>query len=405
MINALRQKRIVLGISGGVAAYKGAELTRRIRERGARVRVVMTRAAYQFIGPLTLQALSGQPVRTDLFDVNAEAGMGHIELARWADAVIIAPASADVMGKLAHGLADDLLTTVCLATSAPLLIAPAMNQQMWLAAATQANVALLRQRGVEILGPASGEQACGEVGPGRMLEVDRLIEGLNARFVNDALAGLKVLVTAGPTREAIDPVRYLSNRSSGKMGYAIARASAEAGAAVTLISGPSNLTAHETVRCIAVTTAREMAEAVSRELDGTNIFIAAAAVTDYRSATVGEQKLKRGDEPLTLTLVPNPDILATVAAQARRPFTVGFAAETEQLAVNARAKLEKKGVDMIAANDVSLPAQGFESDDNNLSVFWPQGERILPCAPKEKLARQLVALIAERYHAHARHPA
>ncbi|HTT08403.1 MAG TPA: bifunctional phosphopantothenoylcysteine decarboxylase/phosphopantothenate--cysteine ligase CoaBC [Gammaproteobacteria bacterium] len=403
MINALLGKRIVLGISGGIAAYKGAELTRRLRESGAQVRVVMTRAACEFIGPLTLQALSGRPVCTDLLDVNAEAAMGHIEIARWADAVIIAPASADIVAKLAHGLADDLLSTVCLATAAPLLVAPAMNQQMWLAAATQANMDMLKKRSAGILGPADGEQACGEIGPGRMLEVRPLIEALNALFMNDALAGLKVLVTAGPTREAIDPVRYLSNRSSGKMGYAVARASAEAGAAVTLISGPSALAAPETVRCVAVTTAKEMARAVTEELTGTNIFIAAAAVADYRSATTGERKLKRGNKPLTLTLVPNPDILASVAGLPAPPFTVGFAAETEQLAVNARAKLERKGVDMIAANDVSRPDLGFESDDNSLSVYWRQGERRLPSAPKEKLARQLVALIAERYH--ARYPA
>jgi len=402
-MNALLGKRIVLGISGGIAAYKSAELTRRLRGRGAEVRVVMTRTAQEFIGPLTLQALSGHPVHADLFDAGAEAGMGHIQLARWADAVIIAPASADVLARLAHGLADDLLTTLCLATTAPLLAAPAMNQEMWLARATQANLLLLEQRGVQVLGPADGEQACGEVGPGRMLEVDELVEDLNAMFINDALAGLKVLVTAGPTREAIDPVRYLSNRSSGKMGYAMARASAEAGAAVTLVSGPTALAVPEAVKCVTVTTAGEMAQAVTRELSGTNIFIAAAAVADYHSAAVSGQKLKRGSEPLTLNLLPTPDILASVAALPEPPFTVGFAAETEQLASNARAKLEGKRVDMIAANDISQPDLGFESDDNSLSIYWRQGERQLPLAPKEKLARQLVALIAERYR--ACHPA
>lgn len=403
VMNTLLGKHIILGVSGGIAAYKSAELTRRLRERGALVRVVMTRAACEFIGPLTLQALSGQPVHTELFDVAAEAGMGHIQLARWTDAVIIAPASADMLAKLAHGRAGDLLTTLCLATTAPLLVAPAMNQQMWLAAATQANLALLKQRGVRMLGPADGDQACGETGPGRMLEAEALVEDLNALFMNGTLAGLKVLVTAGPTREAIDPVRYLSNRSSGKMGYAVARASAEAGAAVTLVSGPSALAVPETVKCVAVTSAEEMAQAVTRELAGTHIFIAAAAVADYRCATVAEHKLKRSGAPVTLNLVPNPDILATVAALPEPPFTVGFAAETEQLTANARAKLERKAVDMIAANDVSWHGLGFESDDNSLSVYWRQGARQLPQAPKEKLARQLVALIAERYR--ARHPA
>jgi phosphopantothenoylcysteine decarboxylase/phosphopantothenate--cysteine ligase len=402
-MNTLLGKRIVLGISGGIAAYKSAELVRLLRLCGAETRVVMTRAAREFIGPLTLQALSGQPVHTELFDPAAEAAMGHIQLARWADAIIIAPASADVLAKLAHGRADDLLTTLCLATTAPLLVAPAMNQQMWLAAATQANLALLKQRGVQILGPAEGEQACGEIGPGRMLEPAALTEGLNAVFTNGALAGLKVLVTAGPTREAIDPVRYLSNRSSGKMGYAVARASAEAGAAVTLVSGPTALVVPEAVKCVTVLTAEEMARATTQELAGTHIFIAAAAVADYRCATVAEHKLKRSGKPFTLNLIPNPDILATVAAQPAPPFTVGFAAETEDLVTNARAKLEKKAVDMIAANDVSQPGLGFERDHNSLSVFWRQGERQLPQAPKEKLARQLVALIAERYR--AQHPA
>lgn len=396
-MNTLNNKRIVLGVTGGIAAYKSAELVRRLREAGALVRVVMTRSAREFIGPLSFQALSGHPVHTELLDSQAEAAMGHIELARWADAIVVAPASANSLARLAYGMADDLLSTLCLASAAPLFVAPAMNQQMWQALATQENVFSLRRRGVQVLGPAAGSQACGEIGPGRMLEPLAIVEALNRSFCSGALAGLNVLVTAGPTREAIDPVRYISNRSSGRMGYAVAEASAEAGANVTLVSGPTGMQSPASVRRLDVVSAREMADAVHESLHGIDIFIAAAAVADYRCAEAASQKLKRSGEDLVLKLVPNPDILASVAAASRPPFTVGFAAETERLAAHARTKLQSKAIDMIAANQVGLADRGFDSDLNALQVFWAGGEAQLPLAPKSQLARRLVSLIAERY--------
>lgn len=396
-MNVLLYKRVLLGVSGGIAAYKSAEIVRRLCERGAQVRCVMTAAAREFLGPLTLQALSGNPVHTDLLDPAAEAAMGHIELARWADAVLVAPASADILARLAHGLADDLLATLCLATAAPLVVAPAMNRQMWLAAATQDNVRTLTRRGVVLLGPAEGEQACGEVGPGRMLAPQALVDGLARVFDTGLLAGHKVLVTAGPTREAVDPVRYLTNASSGKMGYAVARACAEAGAAVTLVSGPVALKAPDTVRRIDVVSAEEMRQAVAGALPGTDIFIAAAAVADYRCETQAAQKIKKSAAALTLKLTPTVDILAEVAGRPDAPFTVGFAAETEVLAEHARAKLAGKSLDMIAANRVDLPGIGFESEENALHVLWAGGEMELARSPKDRLARQLVNLIAERY--------
>jgi phosphopantothenoylcysteine decarboxylase/phosphopantothenate--cysteine ligase len=396
-MNTLTNKRIVLGVTGGIAAYKAAELVRRLGAAGAAVRVVMTRSAQEFAGPLTFQALSGNPVHTDLLDRQAEAAMGHIELARWADAIVLAPASANSLARLAHGLADDLLSTLCLASSAPLTVVPAMNQQMWQALATQENLAALRRRGVQILGPAAGSQACGEIGPGRMLEPDVIVAALSRNFSSGALAGLNVLVTAGPTREAIDPVRYISNRSSGRMGYAVAEASAEAGARVTLVSGPTQLDVPATVRRVDVVSAQQMADAVAQTLAGTDIFIAAAAVADFRCADIAPHKHKRSGVEWQLNLVPNPDILAGVAATAVPPFTVGFAAETQELAAHARAKLQAKAIDMIAANDVSAAGRGFDSDLNALQVFWRGGEAELPLAPKTRLARQLVSLIAERY--------
>jgi phosphopantothenoylcysteine decarboxylase/phosphopantothenate--cysteine ligase len=400
-IDSLTHKRVLLGVTGGIAAYKSAELVRRLRGRGAEVRCVMTRAACEFLGPATLQALSGAPVRTDLFDPAAEAAMSHIELARWADVVVVAPASADFLARLGHGFADDLLTTLCLATAAPLAVAPAMNRQMWAAAATAGNVRTLSERGVQILGPATGDQACGETGPGRMLEPGAIAEALAGMFQTGELAGCKVMVTAGPTREAIDPVRYLSNASSGKMGFAVARACMEAGAAVTLISGPVSLPVPAGVRCIDVVSARDMRAAVLRELPGTGIFIAAAAVADYR-CDAATAKIKKSDADWMLTLKPNPDILAEVAGGMDPPFTVGFAAETDNLLDHARTKLAGKRLSMIAANRVGLPGQGFDADDNALHVIWPQGEVELPRAPKGRLARQLVSLIAERFHAAGR---
>lgn len=396
-VNTLARKNILLGVSGGIAAYKAAEIVRQLRERGAAVQVVMTRAAQAFITPLTFQALSGRPVRTKLFDAAAEAAMGHIELARWADAVLIAPASADVIARVAHGQGDDLLTTICLATSAPLHVAPAMNRQMWLAAATRENCETLRRRGVNLLGPADGEQACGEVGPGRMLEPMAIVAALSAAFEGGRLAGRRVVVTAGPTREPIDPVRYISNRSSGRMGYALAQAFAEAGAQVTLISGPVVLTPPAGVEVIAVESAVDMADAVERTVDESDIFVAAAAVADYRTVDVAPQKIKKSGSDLTITLTQNPDIVARVASRSPRPFVVGFAAETDNVLVNARAKLERKQLDMIAANDVSDRSIGFDAEENALQVLWTGGEVTLARASKQKIARELVAVIAERY--------
>ncbi|MBI5462005.1 MAG: bifunctional phosphopantothenoylcysteine decarboxylase/phosphopantothenate--cysteine ligase CoaBC [Gammaproteobacteria bacterium] len=401
----LSNKRILLGVSGGIAAYKSAELVRRLREAGAEVRVVMTAGATRFITPLTLQALSGQPVRTELFDADAEAAMGHIELARWADAVLIAPASANTLARLAQGLADDLLSTLCLATHAPLLVAPAMNQAMWDNPATQANIVTLRERGVHICGPGIGSQACGETGPGRMLEPAELIAAVTALFQPGLLAGLRVLVTAGPTREAIDPVRFISNRSSGKMGYAVAEAAAEAGARVVLVSGPVALPSPARVECVSVETAAEMHAAVLARVGDCDIFIGTAAVADYRPHSPAEHKLKKQTSALRLELERTTDILTAVAAQHPAPFTVGFAAETERLAEHARAKRMAKSLDMIAANWVNVPGQGFEADDNALTLYWEGGACELPRASKSQLARALIAQVAARYKAKQRnHP-
>jgi len=388
--------RILLGVTGGIAAYKSAELVRRLRDRGAEVQVVMTAGARQFVTPLTFQALSGRPVRTDLWDDAAEAAMGHIELGRWADQVLIAPASADFLARLAHGLADDLLTTLCLASGAPLSVAPAMNRLMWANAATQANVALLRSRGVTVLGPAEGDQACGETGPGRMLEPAEILDVLAPRgAVNRALAGLKVLITAGPTRERIDPVRFITNRSSGKMGFAVAEAAREAGAEVVLVSGPVNVATPPGVRRVDVETAEQMMVAVDEHLAGTDIFIAAAAVSDYRPVQCASEKIKKTSDSLTLALSRTTDILATVAARAPRPFVVGFAAETQNVERNALAKLEGKRLDLIAANQVG-DNLAFDCEDNALTVYWPGGRQDLGRAPKRQLAAALVSLIAER---------
>ena len=403
-MSRLPNRRIVLGVAGGIAAYKAADLVRRLRDRNFEVRVVMTAAAREFVAPLTFQALSSNPVHCDLLDEQAEAGMGHIELARWADLVLIAPATANVLARLAHGFADDLLTTLCLATTAPVVVAPAMNQQMWQAGATRANVLALLERGVAMLGPGEGDQACGEVGPGRMLEPDEIAARIAARFRGGALEGVEVLVTAGPTREALDPVRYLTNHSTGKMGYALAVAAAEAGARVSLVSGPTALPAPPGVERIDVTSAEEMYTKVMARAARCDIFIAAAAVGDYRPARCAEQKIKKEDGPATLDLVRTPDIAAGVAAMDGGPFTVGFAAETESVQAHAQDKLEGKGLDMIAANRVGLPDRGFASDRNALSVLWRDGgSRELGLAPKAELARSLIALVAERYR--AEHPA
>jgi len=394
-MNTRRPVRILLGVTGGIAAYKSPDLVRRLRERGAEVQVVITAGAGRFVTALSLQAVSGRPVRKTLWDEAAEAAMGHIELARWADAVLVAPATADFLARLTHGRADDLLTTLCLATTAPVHLAPAMNQQMWANAATVANVALLKDRGFRILGPGEGSQACGETGTGRMLEPEDLTLLVLSRLAADrVLEGLKVVVSAGPTRERLDPVRFISNRSSGKMGFAVAEAARDAGARVVLVSGPVNLDVPPGLEFVAVESARQMRDAVHQALPGADIYIGAAAVADYQASTVAMQKIKKTSERLTLELVRAPDILASVGALAGdRPFVVGFAAETENLEENARAKLTHKGVDMIAANRVG-DALAFDRDDNSLLVLWAGGREEIPTCGKPELARRLVALIA-----------
>jgi phosphopantothenoylcysteine decarboxylase/phosphopantothenate--cysteine ligase len=390
-------KRILLGVTGGIAAYKSPDLVRRLRERGAEVQVVMTSGAREFVTPTTFQAVSGRDVRSDLWDPAAEAAMSHIELARWADLVLVAPATADFLARLATGQANNLLTTLCLATAAPICVAPAMNRLMWANAATVANVGTLRARGVRVLGPGEGDQACGEVGEGRMLEPTQLAE-LVATVLTPSgpLAGKRVVITAGPTRERIDPVRFISNRSSGKMGYAVAQAARAAGAEVVLVSGPVTLTTPPGVRRVDVDSAADMLDAVLAEVAGADIFIATAAVADYRPQDPASQKIKKTAESLELSMQRTTDILATVAARADRPFVVGFAAETEQVEHYAKQKLLKKNLDMIAANEVGHD-KVFEKDDNALLVLWRTGRREFPQAAKQSLARDLVALIAEVY--------
>ena len=467
---------IVLGVAGGIAAYKSPGIVRRLKDAGHQVRVVMTAGAEAFVTPLTFQAVSGEPVHRDLLDETAEAAMGHIELARWADVVLVAPATANLMARLAHGFADDLLTTVCLATPAPVVIAPAMNQQMWRAAATRANLGVLLERGVRAVGPDAGWQACGDVGPGRMSEPEDIVSALLDEFQiqpaapgsepiarvagvaaanstasasasaptpapasapdsgrngsgsdsrkgsyggaptggpgapeagSAPLAGFRVLVTAGPTREAIDPVRFISNHSSGKMGFAVADAARGLGAEVTLVSGPVSLDPPAGVGVVPVGSAAQMHREVMSRAAGCDIFIATAAVADYTPAAAAPGKLKKAAAPLHLDLRPTPDILAEVAALAAPPFTVGFAAETEELERHARAKLERKRLDLIAGNRVGGPDLGFDSDRNALLVLWPGGGRVeMPAGPKTLLARQLLALVTERFLAKrsASHP-
>ncbi|ABV89148.1 bifunctional phosphopantothenoylcysteine decarboxylase/phosphopantothenate--cysteine ligase CoaBC [Shewanella pealeana] len=392
----LNNKKVLLGIGGGIAAYKSADLVRKLKERGADVRVVMSQSAQEFITPLTLQALSGYPVATDLLDPTAEASMGHIELARWADLVIIAPATANLIARVNAGMADELITTTCLATEAPVVICPAMNQQMYRNAATQANLKQVAERGIYIWGPDSGSQACGEVGPGRMLEPVAIAEKAVEFFGPKLLQGMSLLLTAGPTREAIDPVRYISNHSSGKMGFALAKAAAAMGAEVTLVAGPVNLATPAGVTRVNVESAQQMLDAVMPQVEMHQIFIGCAAVADYRIAEVAESKIKKSAEQMQLALVRNPDILASVASHANRPFTVGFAAETNDVEQYARGKLTGKKLDMIAANDVSNSAIGFNSDSNALSVFWSDGSTDLPAVDKDTLAKQLLTLIANK---------
>jgi phosphopantothenoylcysteine decarboxylase/phosphopantothenate--cysteine ligase len=391
-------QRILLGVTGGIAAYKSAEIVRRLRDHGAEVQVVMTAAASQFVAPLTFQALSGRPVRTELWDEAAEAAMGHIELARWADRILVAPASADFLARLAHGFASDLLSTLCLATDAAITVAPAMNRLMWANDATRVNVALLASRGITVLGPGEGDQACGETGPGRMLEPDALVTAILARAADGSLAGRKLIVTAGPTRERIDPVRFITNRSSGKMGFAVAEAARDAGATVVLVSGPVNVCTPRGVTRIDVETADQMLAVVNQQLPGTDIFIAAAAVSDYRPVQVSTEKIKKTSDSLMLALSRTTDILATVAAGSMRPFVVGFAAETQNVERNALAKLEGKNLDMIAANQVG-DGLAFDQDDNALTVYWRGGKRELARAGKPQIAAELIALIAAHYAA------
>ncbi|NRQ43591.1 bifunctional phosphopantothenoylcysteine decarboxylase/phosphopantothenate--cysteine ligase CoaBC [Rheinheimera sp. YQF-2] len=402
MQQTLANKRILLGISGGIAAYKSADLVRRLKERGADVRVILTDAAQHFITPLTLQALSGNPVSTSLLDPAAEAAMGHIELAKWADIILIAPASADVIARMAHGLANDLLTTCVLATAAPVAVAPAMNQQMYKNIATSQNLATLTAHNFYIYGPGVGDQACGDTGAGRMLEPLQLVSALEEHFsAEQQLNNIKITITAGPTREAIDPVRYISNHSSGKMGFALAAAAVAMGADVTLISGPVQLATPIGVKRIDVTTAQQMHDAALAQATQSDIFIGCAAVADYRVAEVaGEKMKKKADSALELKLVQNPDIIASVAAlTAKRPFTVGFAAETQNLLQYAKDKLARKKLDLICANDVSGTALGFNSDHNAVTLVWQHGEQALAPQPKAELAKAILQHIYAQFSA------
>lgn len=397
-MNELKAKKILLGVTGGIAIYKSADLVRRLREAGAEVRVVMTKAATKLVAPLTFQALSGHQVLLDWDQPESDFAMDHIALARWADVVLIAPLTADFMAKLAYGFASDVLSTLCLATTAPLVLAPAMNQHMWKHPATQKNRAALAERQVYFVGPSAGDQACGDVGEGRMSEPSELIAFLaNLNQTSLRLKGKKVLITAGATQEPIDPVRYISNHSSGKMGYALAQAVLNEGAEVILISGPAALTPPPFAKCISVQTAQQMYDAVLKEVVDCDIFIATAAVADYRCEQVALQKIKKNMETLELKLRRNPDILAAVAQLKHRPFVLGFAAETENVIAHAKEKMRAKKLDMIAVNDVSSPGIGFLSDENALTVLWKGHERALPLASKAQLARDLVEVLLEVY--------
>lgn len=401
-MQTLAGKKILLGISGGIAAYKCAELTRRLIERGAQVQVVMTNAAKEFITPLTMQAVSGRPVSDSLLDPAAEASMGHIELAKWADLVLLAPATADLIARMSAGMGNDLLTTLVLATDSPIAVSPAMNQQMYRNIATQENIATLERRGMHIWGPAAGEQACGDVGPGRMLEPMQLVGLCEQFFAEKPLKGQSVVITAGPTREAIDPVRYISNHSSGKMGFALAQAAHALGAKVTLIAGPVSLTTPTGVERIDVDSAQSMYDAAMQHATTNDVFIGCAAVADYRPATVAEQKIKKTDDSdqMTISMVKNPDTIASVAALTEnRPFTVGFAAETQDVESYARGKLVKKNLDLICANDVSVEGQGFNSNNNAITVYWKDGKQSLTLASKQQIAHQIMMTIAEKLDA------
>lgn len=402
----LQNKNILLGITGGIAAYKTPDLVRRLREQGAVVRCVMTESAKAFVTPLSLQAVSGFTVSDDLLDPTAEAAMGHIELARWADLILIAPATANTLARITHGFADNLLSTLVLASKAPVCVAPAMNQQMWAAAAVQTNVSILRERGITFIGPESGEQACGDIGYGRMTDPTDIVKALldeklpeSTSTVPETWQGKTFVITAGPTREAIDPVRYISNHSSGKMGYALAQAAANAGAKVVLVSGPTQLATPKGVQRIDVETAEQMLTAVQQQLTDCDVFIGCAAVSDYRVEDIAEHKIKKeqNSEPPKLSLVQNPDILKTVAQSANTPFTVGFAAETQNLKENALSKLQRKQLQMIIANDVSESHQGFNSDQNSALILSKDSEQSLPTMSKHDMAVAIIDAIAKRY--------
>ncbi len=396
-MSGLAGQRILLGVTGGIAAYKAADLARRLQDAGADVQVVMTEAAQQFVTPMTFQALTGHPVRSSLWDAGAEGAMGHIELARWADRILIAPASADAIARLAAGMAGDLLGTLCLATEAPIAIAPAMNRVMWAHPATQTNLATLRARGVQVIGPGEGDQACGEVGAGRMLEPLQIVAALQAQPTKGALTGQRILISAGPTFEDLDPVRFIGNRSSGKMGFALAAEAVRMGAEVTLVAGPVSLPSPPGLRRIDVRSALQMRDAVLAALPGQDVFIAAAAVADFMPVQAAQQKIKKSAGTPELALVPTPDILAEVSAHAQRPrLLVGFAAETESLEANALAKLQRKRLDFVAANQVGVAGTGFESEDNALSLYSTEGRQDIARAPKSEVARQLLQVLAAR---------
>lgn len=401
-MGATLKKNILLGVTGGIAAYKSAELIRLLVRAGAEVRVVMTPSAREFVQPMTYQALSGHRVYTEIFDADADSAMDHIELARWADLVVIAPASANFIAKLRDGYADNLLLTLCLASKSTVATAPAMNQQMYANDATQENIRALGARGVKVWGPAEGDQACGDVGLGRMLEPEGLLELICQFFSPGKLLGKQVLISAGPTREAIDPVRYISNRSSGKMGYALAQAASEAGADVTLVSGPVEISPPQSVRRVSVTSAIEMRDAVIERAPGADIFIACAAVSDYRVEKPAAHKIKKDGASMQLELVPTPDIVSEVTQLGNKPFTLGFAAETEDVEQHAREKLTRKNLDMIAANQVGVEPSGFESDTNEILVIWPDGQQLLALGEKRVIAIQLIDLLADRYLANER---
>ena len=396
-MSGLAGQRIVLGVTGGIAAYKAADLARRLQDAGAQVQVVMTDAATQFVTPMTFQALTGRPVRSSLWDAAAEAAMGHIELARWADRIVIAPASADLIARLAQGMASDLLSTICLASEAPIALAPAMNRVMWANAATQANVATVRARGMQVLGPGEGDQACGEVGAGRMLEPMQIVSALETAVVPALLAGRRLLISAGPTFEDLDPVRFLGNRSSGKMGFALAAEAARMGAQVTLVAGPVALCTPDRVQRIDVRRAVQMRDAVIAALPGQDVFISAAAVADYMPAQTEPRKIKKSAASLSLELVRTPDIVSEVARHPQRPsLVVGFAAETNDVERHALGKLQSKGLDLIAANDVAAEGIGFESDDNALTVYSSKQRHAIERGSKAEVARRLLELIAAR---------